>query len=114
MNIVPERPPIPVPDAGLQPERTSLSWTRTALAMMVCSLTLLRWSEAYSALVFGAIVLLACISGVIILRNRATYRSEAMGLREEIVPANVFGVFATTIGMGVLGVLGLFLVAQAQ
>lgn len=101
---------IPVSDAGLQPERTALAWTRTALAMMVCSLTLLRWSDNYSALVFGAIGLLAVLSLLIIGRNRAEYRAEAQGINEEQVDANVFGVFGITLGMAVLGGLGLYLV----
>ncbi len=104
------RTPIPVADAGLQPERTALSWTRTALAMMVCSLTLLRWSANYSALVFGAMGLLALLSAAIIARNRASYRVEAQGLSREQVDANVFGVGAITLGMTVLGGLGLYLV----
>lgn len=107
------RPYIPVADAGLQPERTALAWTRTALAMMVCSLTLLRWSETYSSLVFGAIGVLAVLSLVIIARNRAEYRSEARGLSDERVDANVFGVFAVTTGMTVLGGLGLYLVVSS-
>lgn len=104
---------IPVPDAGLQPERTAMSWTRTALAMMVCSLTLLRWSRPYSGLVFGAMGLLALLSLLIIVRNRAAYRTEAEGLSQELYDANVFGVFTITLGMSVLGGLGLYLVLQA-
>ena len=103
------RTTIPVADAGLQAERTALSWTRTALSMMVCSLTLLRWSDSYSALVFGAIGLLAVLSLAIIARSRAGYRDEAQGLRKESVDANVFGVHAITAGMSVLGGLGLYL-----
>lgn len=104
------RAPIPVADAGLQPERTALSWTRTAAAMMVCSLTLLRWSDNYSNLVFGAIGLLAVLALAIISRNRAEYRAEAQGVSQEHVDANAFGVAAVTLGMAVLGGLGLYLV----
>lgn len=103
------RTAIPVADTGLQPERTALAWTRTALSMMVCSLTLLRWSENYSVLVFGAIGLLAVLSLTIIATNRAGYRDEAQGLSEEAVDANAFGVLAITAGMTVLGGLGLYL-----
>ncbi len=103
------RTSIPVADAGLQAERTALAWTRTALSMMICSLTLLRWSDNYSALVFGAIGLLAVLSLAIITRSRAGYRDEALGLSEEHVAANAFGVFAVTAGMTVLGGLGLYL-----
>lgn len=108
-----ERTPIPVADAGLQPERTALSWTRTAAAMMVCSLTLLRWSDNYSVLVFGAIGLLAVLALSIISRNRAEYRVEAHGVSNERVDANLFGVAALTAGMVVLGGLGLYLVATS-
>lgn len=105
--------PIPVADEGLQPERTAMSWTRTALAMAVCSLTLLRWSRPYSALVFGAMGLLALLAMAIIVRNRAEYRAEAEGLSHERIDANVFGVLTITLGMTVLGGLGLYLVVQA-
>jgi len=105
------RTPIPVADSGLQPERTALSWARTAAAMMVCSLTLLRWSDNYSGLVFGAIGLLAVLALAIISRNRAEYRAEAQGVSNERVDANVFGVTVLTAGMVVLGGLGLYLVA---
>lgn len=101
---------IPVADAGLQPERTALSWTRTAAAMTVCSLTLLRWSDNYSSLVFGAITLLAVLAVSIMARNRAEYRAEAQGVSNERVDANVFGVAAVTLGMSALGGLGLYLV----
>ncbi|QYH20323.1 DUF202 domain-containing protein [Corynebacterium aquatimens] len=30
-------------DPGLQPERTSMSWSRTAISMLVVSSILLRW-----------------------------------------------------------------------
>lgn len=79
--------------------------------MMVCSLTLLRWSDNYSSLVFGAIILLAVLALSIIVRNRAEYRAEAHGVYHEHVEPNAIGVLAITVGMAVLGGLGLYLVA---
>lgn len=79
--------------------------------MMVCSLTLLRWSDNYSSLVFGAIILLATLALSIIARNRAEYRTEAHGVNDEHVEPNIIAVLAITAGMAVLGGLGLYLVA---
>ncbi|WIM67630.1 DUF202 domain-containing protein [Corynebacterium breve] len=102
---------IPVSDPGLQPERTSLSWQRTALAMLVCSATLLRWSGHYPGVVFGAIGLLAVLSLVITVTQRKRYAREAQGLAEEVVPPNVNAVLAMTIAMTTLGAIGLYLVS---
>ncbi|GAB3084800.1 DUF202 domain-containing protein [Corynebacterium aquatimens] len=101
---------IQVADEGLQPERTAMSWTRTAAAMMVCSLTLLRWSQPYPTVVFGAIGLLAVVAGVIGLRERAMYRRQAEGLAHERVAANARGVLGMSAAMLVLGAIGMFLV----
>lgn len=101
---------IPVADKGLQPERTAMAWTRTSAAMMVCSLTLLRWSEPYPAVVFSAIGLLVVMALVIALRNRSIYRRQATGLVDELVEANVRGVLAMTAAMCLLGAIGVFLV----
>ncbi|GAB3080406.1 DUF202 domain-containing protein [Corynebacterium aquatimens] len=104
---------IPVADKGLQPERTTMAWARTSAATIVCALTLLRWSEPYPGLVFGAIGLLTVVAMVIAVRERATYRRQAMGLKDELVLANVGGVFAMTGAMMVLGVIGMALVLMA-
>ncbi|NKX52859.1 DUF202 domain-containing protein, partial [Arthrobacter deserti] len=34
-------------DAGLQPERTALAWTRTTLALVVASVFFLRWMPSH-------------------------------------------------------------------
>ncbi|AOX04832.1 hypothetical protein BJP05_00525 [Corynebacterium sp. NML98-0116] len=101
---------IPVPDPGLQPERTALSWTRTALAMLVCSMVLLRWSHAYPVPVFGAIGLLLTLATVLISRYRRLYRTEAHNLAQERSQPNTISVFATAVALVALGGLGLWLV----
>lgn len=101
---------IPVADAGLQPERTSLSWSRTSLALMVCSATLLRWAFYYPWLVYAAIGILAVLAVVISLTQRQRYATDAKGIAREGLPPNIVPVFAMAAGMGILGGLGLYLV----
>lgn len=83
-------------DPGLQPERTALSWTRTVLALMVCSATLLRWAPKYPGILLVVIVLMAALSGVIAVGQRRRYRKEAEGLAQDKVPPNIIGVLTLT------------------
>lgn len=106
----PKRAPIPVADKGLQPERTSMSWTRTGLAMLVCAATLLRWSAAYPGLITAAIGGLALVATVIFMLNRRTYRFEAHEIADERAAPNTVAVLLTTLAMLGFGALGLYLV----
>ncbi|CAM3180351.1 MULTISPECIES: DUF202 domain-containing protein [Corynebacterium] len=105
--------PIPLADPGLQAERTSLSWGRTALAMLVCASVLLRWSSAYPGVIFTVIVLLTVMGTVTMLLQRRAYRREAIHLANERSVPNAVGVAATTLAMCVLGGLGLYVVLAA-
>ncbi len=104
---------IPVADPGLQPERTALSWGRTALAMLVCSSVLMRWSSAYPGVIFTVIVLLALVAAVIIAMNRRFYRHDAVQLANERSAPNTPAVAAMTLAMCVLSGLGLYVVLVA-
>ncbi|WP_257159162.1 DUF202 domain-containing protein [Corynebacterium cystitidis] len=101
---------IPITDLGLQPERTSLSWSRTSLAMLVCSATLLRWAWHYTAVVYVAIGLLMVLALLIVLTQRRRYSVEAQGIQREFTEPNVFAVFTMTIAMVLLGAIGLYLI----
>lgn len=101
---------IPVADLGLQPERTAMSWTRTALAMLVCAATLLRWAGTYPALIVVASAALAAGGLVIVALNRRGYRHEADALAHERSEPNTAAVFLLTAMMLGIGGLGLYLV----
>lgn len=104
---------IPVADPGLQAERTSMSWTRTALAMLVCAATLLRWAGSYPSLIVVASVALAAGALVIVALNRRAYRFEADALAHERSEPNAAAVLLLTAMMLGTGGLGLYLVVGA-
>ncbi len=103
---------IPVADPGLQPERTAMSWTRTALAMLVCAAALLRWAGSYPALIVAASVALAAGALVIVALNRRAYRFEASALADERSAPNAAAVFLLSAMTLVTGGLGLYLVVS--
>ncbi|MCP1388070.1 DUF202 domain-containing protein [Corynebacterium sp. TA-R-1] len=75
-------------DPGLQPERTSMSWSRTAISMLVVSLILLRWADVYGVGVLALIAGLVASSAFVVLSNRADYLREVRGIRDErVAPA---------------------------
>jgi len=73
---------VPPPDPGLQPQRTTLAWNRTALAVLVNALLMLRLGEqsGQPATIALGIVLLAAAAAVTAggwWRRKALERSAA-------------------------------------
>lgn len=88
-------------DPGLQPERTSLAWTRTTLAMLVCSLALVRWYSDFPAVMMIVAAVLGLAAVLILLRSRSRYRHGARGIAHEKIQPNVVEVVLLTIGVTV-------------
>lgn len=91
-------------DPGLQPERTSMSWTRTAVAMLVVSLTLLRWADVYGPAIFALIGVLLLCAVYVVLSNRADYLREVSGLEQESLAPNIRRVLVMASAVLLLGI----------
>lgn len=61
-------------DPGLQPERTSLAWQRTAISFVAVSLLFLRWSGDHGALVALVVTASALASAWIFFHTRTRLR----------------------------------------
>lgn len=97
-------------DPGLQPERTSMSWTRTAVAMLVVSLILLRWAHVFGPWVLALIVLTLLATIYVVLSNRAAYTREVAGIAHERVDPAIGRIAVMTATVFLLGVGSLVLV----
>lgn len=83
--------PLPLPpthtaatvDPGLQPERTSLAWSRTLLAMVSVSAVFLRWTPHYGPgmLLLPALAILAAL-GVALTQRHRTHR-DVLGIAHD-------------------------------
>lgn len=95
----------PHSDLGLQPERTSLAWQRTVLALLVVSAMLFRWIGRYGVIVLPAAAVLVMLATAIFLTQRRRYLRFSAGLRAERLTANVGSVVAVTAAVLICGVV---------
>lgn len=79
-------------DPGLQPERTSLSWTRTVLSLTVASLTMLRWSWAYPSMIYVQVVVMILLAFAVTTTQGRRYAAQDLGLARGVVKPNPGGV----------------------
>ncbi|WP_293818837.1 DUF202 domain-containing protein [uncultured Corynebacterium sp.] len=109
-----EAPERPHSDLGLQPERTSLSWQRTLLALLVVSAMLFRWIGRYGVIVLPATGVLVLLAALILLTQRRRYLRFSAGLRAERLTANVGSVVAVTAAVLICGVVAaIFVILDA-
>lgn len=97
-------------DPGLQPERTTLAWTRTALAMSLSSMILVRWAWVYGPAVLLLIIVLAAMALSIHLSQRHRYLEEVTGLLADSAPVSIGSVLTLTFAMLFLGTAGITLI----
>lgn len=94
-------------DPGLQPERTSLAWGRTMMALVTVSAIFLRWLPSHG---LPILLLFAVSSGAALAiygTQRRRYRASSRGIDEENTDADVTSVLWTGFAAVVLGGLGI-------
>lgn len=101
-------------DPGLQPERTSLAWSRTILALLTTSAVTLRWIDLYGPAVLTLLGLLVVLALMILAQQRRRYRVQTRGLARGGLRANAAAVVALTAALVVLGASGIALVVATQ
>lgn len=97
-------------DPGLQPERTTLAWGRTVLALITSAAICLRWVTHHGMFVLTLFAVAVATGAAICLSQRARYARSSRGIAEETVTADAAGVLGLATATAVLGVLGLYVV----
>lgn len=102
----------PHTDPGLQPERTTLSWTRTVVSLMIVSAVLLRWSPAFPTMIYVVIAVMAGVAVTIYFTQRRRYARAGLGIAQEQIHPSVGSVFLLTGAMILFGAAGLALLIR--
>ncbi|WP_231559490.1 DUF202 domain-containing protein [Kocuria sp. ZOR0020] len=98
-------------DPGLQPERTTLAWSRTLMAYVIVAAFFLRWAGEHGVVVvvlFGAAIAVALAIGAT-QRTRHTAYSRAIG-RNSAEP-NAGPAVALSASVVLLGAAGLVVIS---
>ncbi|MCI6205812.1 MAG: DUF202 domain-containing protein [Corynebacterium glucuronolyticum] len=101
-------------DPGLQPERTTLSWSRTVLATCVCSATLVKFVETFGPAVFIAVGILLLGAVAILVTQRHRYAVKVEGINDDAVEPNAIGVLTLTSLVLCFGAITIMLMLAAS
>lgn len=96
-------------DPGVQPERTLLSWTRTALLIVVVGGFMLRWTPYYGAIALTLFVAAVLAAAGITLTQRRRLARLTWGIADERYPPAVGTIAAFALTVVVLGVAAMVL-----
>lgn len=100
-------------DPGLQPERTSLAWGRTLLALMVAAALLLRWLPHHGLAPVMPLAAAAVLALGIWLRQGLRYRRGARSVALESSAPDPLEILAISAAVVVLGALSLLTILLA-
>lgn len=97
-------------DPGLQPERTTLAWGRTMMALVTVSAIFLRWLPHHGLPILMLFAVSATAAAAIYITQRHRYRTSARGITQESVDADTSAVLWTATVAVALGGLGIAVV----
>jgi len=97
-------------DPGLQPERTTLAWGRTMMALVTVSAIFLRWLPHHGLPILMLFAVSATAAAAIYITQRRRYSASARGIRQETVDADTSAVLWTATAAVALGGLGIAVV----
>ncbi|WP_120002882.1 DUF202 domain-containing protein [Nesterenkonia muleiensis] len=96
-------------DPGVQPERTLLSWTRTALLLVVVAGMTLRWAPYHGPAVLTLFCAALIVAAGISLRHRRRLVSSTWGIADGRYPPAVGSVAGLALAVAALGMVALVL-----
>ncbi|ADX74484.1 hypothetical protein Asphe3_33790 [Pseudarthrobacter phenanthrenivorans Sphe3] len=94
-------------DPGLQPERTTLAWGRTMMALVTVSAIFLRWLPQHGFPILLLFAVSAGAAATIYFTQRRRYSASSRGIHRENVDADITAVLWTAFAGVVLGGLGI-------
>ena len=100
-------------DPGLQPERTSLAWGRTLLALVVAAALLLRWLPHHGLAAVLPLAAAAVLALGLWLRQGLRYRRGARSVALESSAPDPLEIMAISAAVVVLGALSLLTILWA-
>lgn len=97
-------------DPGLQPERTSLAWTRTWLLLVTVSAIFLRWVDYYGLVLLLLPLGTSAVALWLAARQRLRLHRSVRSISGEEIPSDPFRLLVLVAVMLVLGGVGCWLV----
>lgn len=96
-------------DPGVQPERTALSWTRTALLLVVVSGLMLRWAPYYGTAVLTLFGAALAVGAAIWFTQRRRITHSTRGIADECYQPALGSAAGLALAVATLGAAALVL-----
>ena len=100
-------------DPGLQPERTTLAWGRTMLALVTASAIFLRWLPRHGFPILVLFAVATAAAAAIYFTQRHRYSISSQGITRQNIEPDIPSVFWTAFAGMALGGIGIGIVLLA-